>query len=99
MQPLPTETRSLLRSTQILTTLPQITSELVQNALDAGAHKVEIGVHFAEWTCWVRDDGSGISKDGLAALSERNRRYRCVSLFLLLCSTCFDYADRYIQNI
>lgn len=63
-------TSSRIRSTQILTSLPHIASELVQNALDAGAKQVEVGVHFDEWACWVKDDGCGITKDGLAQIAK-----------------------------
>ncbi|KAH9948429.1 hypothetical protein B0H21DRAFT_244966 [Amylocystis lapponica] len=66
---LPGATQSRLRSTQILTSLSQVISELVQNALDAGARQVDIGVDCEEWTCWVRDDGAGIPRDGLALLA------------------------------
>lgn len=66
---LDSQTRSKIRSTQILASLPQIISELVQNSLDAGASQVEVGVNLEEWSCWVRDDGSGIRKDDLAALA------------------------------
>lgn len=65
MNILPSETRALLRSTVILTSLPQIVSELCQNALDAGARHVDVGVDFDDWSCWVRDDGSGISAQDL----------------------------------
>lgn len=61
-------TRIKLRSTQILTSLPQIVSELVQNSLDAGASVVDIGIDCEEWICWVKDNGCGISKDGLSVL-------------------------------
>ncbi|KAJ7167564.1 hypothetical protein C8R46DRAFT_1093418, partial [Mycena filopes] len=53
-------TRSKLRSTQILT--------LLQNSLDAGARQIDIGVDCEEWTCWVRDDGSGMNKEGMDIL-------------------------------
>ncbi|OBZ76731.1 DNA mismatch repair protein Mlh3 [Grifola frondosa] len=48
---------------------PQIISELVQNSLDAGARQVDIGVDCEDWGCWVRDDGAGISRDGLAVIA------------------------------
>lgn len=67
---LPSSTRSKLRSTQILTSLTQIISELVQNSLDAGARQVDIGIDCEEWSCWVRDDGIGIDRDGLALLAD-----------------------------
>ncbi|KAH7930648.1 hypothetical protein BV22DRAFT_1124687 [Leucogyrophana mollusca] len=70
------ETRAKLRSTQILTSLPQIISELMQNSLDAGASQVDIGVDCEEWTCWVRDDGAGISKDGLALIGRGSEEGR-----------------------
>ncbi|KAF7302005.1 Mismatch repair-related protein [Mycena indigotica] len=69
IEPLPDVTRSKLRSTQILTSLSQIVSELLQNSLDAGARQVDIGVDCEEWTCWVRDDGCGMSKEGLDILN------------------------------
>jgi DNA mismatch repair protein MLH3 len=67
----PTETR--LRSTLILTSLPQIVSELLQNALDAHATQIEVGIDCEGWECWVRDNGEGISREGLAVL--RSGRY------------------------
>ncbi|KAJ7129319.1 hypothetical protein C8R44DRAFT_776507 [Mycena epipterygia] len=70
IEPLPPPTRAKLRSTQILTSLSQIVSELLQNSLDAGASHIDIGVDCEEWTCWVRDDGSGMSKDGMDILGK-----------------------------
>ncbi|KAF8138352.1 hypothetical protein EV363DRAFT_1155488, partial [Boletus edulis] len=63
LEKLSAETRAKLRSTQLLTSLPTIVSELLQNALDAGASQIDIGVDCAEWSCWVMDDGSGFTKD------------------------------------
>jgi DNA mismatch repair protein MLH3 len=67
---LPDATRNKLRSTQILTSLPQIISELLQNSLDAGAHQIDIGVDVEEWSCWVSDNGVGINKNGMSVLGE-----------------------------
>ncbi|KAK0243083.1 hypothetical protein EDD85DRAFT_919109 [Armillaria nabsnona] len=68
---LPASTQSRIRSTQILTSLPQIVSELMQNSLDAGARHVDVGVDCEGWTCWVRDDGTGMGKDALAGIEGR----------------------------
>jgi nitrate/nitrite-specific signal transduction histidine kinase len=87
MQPLPSSTRSKLRSTQILTTLSQIVSELVQNAVDAKASVIEIGVDPENWSCWVRDDGSGISREGLALMSEGYEVGRYGICVLIMCIT------------
>ena len=70
---LPTATQSKLRSSQILTSLPQVVSELVQNSLDAGAEHVEVGVDCEEWSCWVKDDCIGMSKNDLSALLAEGR--------------------------
>jgi DNA mismatch repair protein MLH3 len=70
IESLDVETRTRLRSTQILTSLPQIISELLQNSLDAGARQVEAGIDCEQWSCYVRDDGVGISKDDLSALGK-----------------------------
>jgi DNA mismatch repair protein MLH3 len=69
--PLPQLTRARLRSSQILTTLAQIISELVQNSLDAGAKHVDVGVDAEGWECWVRDDGYGLSRQDLGKLEGR----------------------------
>ncbi|KAK0190644.1 hypothetical protein F5146DRAFT_930734 [Armillaria mellea] len=68
---LPASTQSKIRSTQILTSLPQIVSELIQNSLDAGARHVDVGIDCDGWTCWVRDDGTGMGKDALTGIEGR----------------------------
>lgn len=62
-------TQAKIRSTQILTTLPQIVSELIQNSLDAKASHIDVGLDSDNWMCWVRDDGLGITKQDLEALA------------------------------
>ncbi|KAF8450650.1 hypothetical protein L210DRAFT_3639716 [Boletus edulis BED1] len=76
LEKLSAETRAKLRSTQLLTSLPTIVSELLQNALDAGASQIDIGVDCAEWSCWVMDDGSGFTKDGLHKVGQGSERGR-----------------------
>lgn len=73
LQCLPTYTQHKIRSTQIVVSLPQLVSELVQNALDAGAGQVDVGVDCEEWACWVRDDGKGMSKQDLNELENAGR--------------------------
>ncbi|KAK7062063.1 mismatch repair-related protein [Favolaschia claudopus] len=73
IEPLPDVTRSKLRSTQIVTSLSQIISELLQNSLDAGARQIDIGVDCEDWNCWVRDDGCGMSKEGMELLAAAER--------------------------
>jgi DNA mismatch repair protein MLH3 len=70
------ETRAKLRSAQLLTSLPQVVSELLQNSLDAGASQVDIGVDCEEWSCWVRDNGAGISKAGLTMIGKGSEEGR-----------------------
>jgi len=70
LQSLSEPVRTRLRSTQILTSLAQVVSHLVQNALDASASHIDIGIDCQEWECWVKDDGNGITKSGLDALSK-----------------------------
>ena len=72
---LPLPTQSKLRSTQILTSLPQIISELVQNSLDANASSIDVSLDCKDWTCWVRDNGHGVSRDGLESLAQEGGRY------------------------
>lgn len=73
--PLPPPTSTTLCSSIILPSLAQIFSELLQNSLDAGATKVECYVNMAKGSesLRVEDDGTGISKDGLAEIGKRFR--------------------------
>ena len=68
--PLPPRTRSILRSTVILTSLVQVVSELVQNSLDANARSIQVGIDYDEWSCWVQDDGTGLAIDDLESLAD-----------------------------
>lgn len=63
-------TQALLRSTIILTSLPQIVSELVQNALDAGSTEIGVSVDVADWMCLIRDNGHGMTVGDLAYLGK-----------------------------
>ena len=67
--PLPRRTRSILRSTVILTSLVQAVSELIQNSLDANARSIQVGIDCDDWSCWVQDDGVGFSIDSLELLA------------------------------
>ena len=73
LQHLPQDTQHRIRSTQIIVSLPQLVSELVQNALDADADQVDVGVDCEEWTCWVRDNGKGFSRQDLSVLEATGR--------------------------
>lgn len=73
---LPPPVLTKIRSTQILTSLPQVISELVQNSLDANAHHIEVGVDCEGWECWVKDDGEGMSKEGMAMLRKEEEEGR-----------------------
>jgi hypothetical protein len=98
---LPVATCNKLRSTQILTSLPQVISELLQNALDAGARQVDVGVDCEEWTCWVRDNGGGITKDGMNSLgmgSEVGRYSELVNQVSCMC-VHLRFLCRYVQDI
>lgn len=82
LKKLSVETRTKLRATQILTSLPTIISELLQNAIDAGASQIDIGVDCAEWSCWVMDNGSGFTKDGLHKIGQDSERGWYSELFI-----------------
>lgn len=58
-------TQSYLRSSVVLTSLPQIVHELVENSLDAEASNIEVAINTEDWECSVQDDGRGLSKNDL----------------------------------
>ncbi len=77
-------TQAKIRSTQILTTLPQIVSELIQNSLDAKAGHIDVGLDGENWMCWVRDDGLGITKQDLENFASDDSDMRYCALFYFI---------------
>ena len=65
--PLKRPDRCRLRSAVVVPTFPQILNELVQNALDAGAARIDCWINLEKGneTIRVEDDGHGLDKDGL----------------------------------
>jgi DNA mismatch repair protein MLH3 len=80
IQPIPHPLRNRLRSAYLLNSFPQLVSELLQNSLDAKATDIRIGIDCDDWSCWVRDNGSGIDRIGLDVLAKAER-YRMVMSF------------------
>lgn len=99
---LPAPTQAKLRSTQLLTSVPQVVSELVQNSLDANATRIDIGLHCKEWMCWVRDDGHGINKAGLESFGEgeeRGRYSKCMVHIIIMEDERSSLPERHVQDI
>lgn len=73
IKPLPESTTHLLRSTLVIPSLPSCLVELVQNALDAQASKIEVSIDLDTWTIRCDDNGCGMDLDTLRALGEGER--------------------------
>ncbi|WWC62376.1 uncharacterized protein I303_104972 [Kwoniella dejecticola CBS 10117] len=73
--PLPAHTSSSIRSALVVPSYPQILSELIQNSLDAGSTSLEItlGLTKGNESIRVKDDGCGISEEGLKKVGKRYR--------------------------
>ncbi|KAL2522157.1 DNA mismatch repair protein MLH3 [Forsythia ovata] len=69
---LPEAIHSSLRSGIVICDFTRIVEELVFNSLDAGATKVSLAVGVGSCYIKVMDNGSGITRDGLVLLGERN---------------------------
>ena len=59
--PLPTEVAAQIASSSTIGSLDSVVLGLVENALDAGARKININVNPKQGQCTVEDDGEGIS--------------------------------------
>lgn len=68
ISPLPTRTKSLLRSSIILPSFPSIASELVYNSLDASATSIHLTVDLSTWSIHCKDNGNGIPGQELSKL-------------------------------
>ncbi|KZV47150.1 hypothetical protein F511_16992 [Dorcoceras hygrometricum] len=69
---LPEGVQCSMRSGIVICDFTRIVEELVLNSIDAGATEVSVAVGLG--TCYVKvvDNGSGITRDGLVLLGERN---------------------------
>ncbi|XP_019054912.1 PREDICTED: DNA mismatch repair protein MLH3 isoform X2 [Nelumbo nucifera] len=77
---LPKGVHSSLRSSVILFDLTRVVEELIFNSLDAGATKITVSIGVGTSYVKVEDDGSGITRDGLVLLGERNATSKLPSL-------------------
>ena len=59
--PLPEHVVAQIKSSTAIVSLTGVVLELLKNALDARATKVEVTVDFARGACTVEDDGLGIA--------------------------------------
>ena len=66
---LPSATTSLLRSTLVIPSLPAALVELVQNALDAQATRIDVSVDLDRWTIKCEDNGIGITRSELSKIA------------------------------
>ncbi|KAL7409918.1 hypothetical protein BDY24DRAFT_355430 [Mrakia frigida] len=71
--PLPQPTVSTLRSSTIITSLPQALTELVQNALDAQARHIAVYLDLERWGMRVEDDGTGMRREAVEAIGSGER--------------------------
>ncbi|KAH7153391.1 hypothetical protein EDB81DRAFT_791302, partial [Dactylonectria macrodidyma] len=63
IRPLPSHVVDQIKSSVVITSLKAVACGLLANALDAGATKVNIVVHYGRGSCTVEDNGSGIEPD------------------------------------
>lgn len=57
---LPPSTTSYLRSALVISSLPSVLVELVQNSLDANASSIHVSFDLERWTIKCEDNGTGI---------------------------------------
>src|SRR5687768_14495977 len=80
IQPLPQTTRRLLGASASIATPLSLTKELVENAIDAGASRVEVQISLDTiGKIQVRDNGSGIRLDDLDCLGRRSHTSKLTS--------------------
>ncbi len=70
----------LLRASVAITSVAQALEELAQNALDAGASRVLLRMHAAEFSLTVHDNGHGVAPAGMPLLGQPHATSKCRSL-------------------
>lgn len=68
---LPDESVQALRSTVNIISYLACVEELVQNAIDASATKIEVQLRKQQWACRVQDNGTGIRPQDFQKLGQR----------------------------
>ena len=69
LAPLSEDTVSLLKSSQVVTSVWSAVKELVENSLDAGASNIEVRLEQQGLTrLSVRDNGGGVEKDEITGM-------------------------------
>lgn len=71
VQLLETTTVSQIRSTIHITSLSDVLSELIQNALDASASRIECSINLERWGVTVGDNGVGMDKKAVEVVGGR----------------------------
>jgi DNA mismatch repair protein MLH3 len=75
IQPLPSTVISQIKSSFAITSLTSVVFGLIENALDAGATRIDVEVNFPKGDCAVEDDGLGIQPDEFATSGGLGKRY------------------------
>lgn len=87
--PLPVEVAAQVKSSTAIPSQAYVVVGLVENALDASAHRIEVSVDFRRGSCSVEDDGCGIPSiefseiGGLGKPHCTSRSHPCPETFLL----------------
>ncbi|UCD05873.1 MAG: DNA mismatch repair endonuclease MutL [candidate division WOR-3 bacterium] len=78
---LPADLRDKIAAGEVITRPVSVVKELVENALDAGAKKIEIEIsNGGKTTCLVNDDGSGMGREDAQLALERYATSKILSL-------------------
>ena len=72
---LPESVSARIRSTLTITNISDVTSELLQNAIDAGARNVAITVNLGRNSCVLEDDGHGITPGDMLLVGREYGNY------------------------
>ncbi|KAK9448601.1 uncharacterized protein V1518DRAFT_289974 [Limtongia smithiae] len=81
IEALPDAVAQHVHSQAAVASVPQIIAEIVQNSVDAGAHRIEVWVRSRDSLyVRVRDDGGGIRPADMRVLAQRNCTSKCRTL-------------------
>jgi DNA mismatch repair protein MLH3 len=82
IRPLPAHVAAQIQSAATITSLAGVVVELLKNALDAGATKVEATADLARGSCSVEDNGRGIAPVEFEEGGALGRPYRGFPMFV-----------------
>ncbi|MEM9212806.1 MAG: DNA mismatch repair endonuclease MutL [Cyanobacteria bacterium P01_F01_bin.150] len=99
IQPLPSDVINLIAAGEVIDSLAAGVRELVENAIDAGATRVNVSVYPQQWTLRVVDNGAGMTLDNLQQAAAAHSTSKIQNSQDLLCINSLGFRGEALHSL